>query len=118
MQLLNRSLVVGKDGQTLTGDTIVYDRANGFGEVFGNMVLTDTAKSAVLTGGYGYHNEKDNTSFATRRALAMEYSQGDTVFVHGDTIRTYLQMPDSSRVMCAYPNVRFYRTDVQECATR
>lgn len=113
VQLLNRSLVVGKDGQTLTGDTIVYDRANGFGEVFGNMVLTDTAKSAVLTGGYGYHNEKDNTSFATRRALAMEYSQGDTVFVHGDTIRTYLQMPDSSRVMCAYPNVRFYRTDVQ-----
>ena len=99
VQLLNRSLIVGKDGQTLTGDTIVYDRANGFGEVFGNMVLTDTAKSAVLTGGYGYHNEKDNTSFATRRALAMEYSQGDTVFVHGDTIRTYLQMPDSSRVM-------------------
>ena len=60
VQLLNRSLVVGKDGQTLTGDTIVYDRANGFGEVFGNMVLTDTAKSAVLTGGYGYHNEKDH----------------------------------------------------------
>ena len=102
MQLLNRSLVVGKDGQTLTGDTIVYDRANGFGEVFGNMVLTDTAKSAVLTGGYGYHNEKDYTSFATRRALAMEYSQGDTVFVHGDTTPTCV----STAPMC------------KECATR
>lgn len=112
-KLFNRSLVVGKDGQTLTGDTLIYDRNKGYGEAFGNMVLTDTAKSAILTGGYGYHNEKTNSSFATRRALAMEYSQGDTLFVHGDTIRTYLQMPDSTRVMCAYPNVRFYRTDVQ-----
>ncbi len=112
-KLFNRSLVVGKDGQTLTGDTLIYDRIKGYGEAFGNMVLTDTAKSAILTGGYGYHNEKTNSSFATRRALAMEYSQGDTIFVHGDTIRTYLQMPDSTRVMCAYPNVRFYRTDVQ-----
>ncbi len=112
-KLFNRSLVVGKDGQTLTGDTLIYDRIKGYGEAFGNMVLTDTANSAILTGGYGYHNEKTNSSFATRRALAMEYSQGDTIFVHGDTIRTYLQMPDSTRVMCAYPNVRFYRTDVQ-----
>lgn len=112
-KLFNRSLVVGKDGQTLTGDTLIYDRTKGYGEAFGNMVLTDTAKSAILTGGYGYHNEKTNSSFATRRALAMEYSQGDTIFVHGDTIRTYMQMPDSTRVMCAYPNVRFYRTDVQ-----
>lgn len=110
--LYNRSLIVGKEGQALTGDTIFYNRATGFGEVFGNMVLTDTAKSTILMGDYGYHNEKQNTSFATRRALAMEYSQKDTLYLHGDTIRTFL-MADSTRVMNAYPNVRFYRSDVQ-----
>lgn len=111
--LYNRSLIVGKGGQTLTGDTIFYDRTAGFGEAFGNMILTDSAKSTILMGDYGFHNEKSNTSFATRRALAMEFSHGDTIYVHGDTIRTYLLMPDSSRVMCAYPNVRFFRTDIQ-----
>lgn len=110
--LYNRSLVVGKSGQTLTGDTIFYDRAAGFGEVFGNMELTDSAKSTILRGQYGYHDEKSNTSFATRRALAMEFSQQDTLYVHGDTIRTFL-LPDSSRVMNAYPNVRIFRTDIQ-----
>lgn len=110
--LYNRSLVVGKDGQTLEGDTIFYNRATGFGEVFGRMVLTDSLKSTTLTGNYGYHNEKDNTSFATGRAMAMEYSQQDTLYLHGDTIRTYL-LPDSTRVMNAYPNVRFFRTDIQ-----
>ena len=110
--LYNRSLIVGKDNQTLTGDTIYYDRNTGFGEVFGNMVLVDSAKSSTIKGGYGYYNEKNENSFATKRALAMEYSQKDTLYLHGDTIRSYI-LEDSSRVMCAYPSVRFFRIDVQ-----
>ena len=110
--LYDQSLIVGKDNQTLTGDTIFYDRNTGFGEVFGNMVLTDSVKSSTITGGYGYYNEKTEDSFATKRALAMEYSQKDTLYLHGDTIKSYL-LEDSSRVMCAYPSVRFYRTDIQ-----
>lgn len=112
-ELYDRSLVVGKDGQTLTGDTLYYNRGEGYGEARGNMVMTDTTRKVILTGGYGYHNERRNESFATRRALAMEYSQGDTLFLHGDTIRTYLAVEDSSRMMVAYPNVRFFRRDVQ-----
>ena len=110
--LYDQSLIVGKDNQTLTGDTIFYDRNTGFGEVFGNMVLTDSVKSSTITGGYGYYNEKTEDSFATKRALAMEYSQKDTLYLHGDTIKSYI-LEDSSRVMCAYPSVRFYRTDIQ-----
>lgn len=110
--LYNRSLIVGKDNQTLTGDTIFYDRNTGFGEVFGNMVLTDSLKSSTIKGGYGYYNEKTEDSFATIRALAMEYSQKDTLYLHGDTIKSYI-LEDSSRVMCAYPEVRFFRIDIQ-----
>ena len=111
-KLFNRSMVVGKGGETLEGDTLIYDRGNGYGEAFGRMVLTDTAKSIILTGDYGYHNEIENRSFATRRALAKEFSQGDTLYLHGDTIRTYLDT-DSTRITCAYPNTRFYRSDIQ-----
>ena len=111
-KLFNRSMVVGKGGETLEGDTLIYDRGNGYGEAFGRMVLTDTAKSIILTGNYGYHNEIENRSFATRRALAKEFSQGDTLYLHGDTIRTYLDT-DSTRITCAYHNTRFYRSDIQ-----
>lgn len=113
--LYNRSLIVGKDGQKLTGDTIFYDRNKEFGEVFGNMVLTDSVNSSILEGNYGYHNEKENTSFATKRARAMEFSQKDTLYLHGDTIRTFL-LEDSSRVMTSYRKVRFFRVDMQGLA--
>ena len=111
--LYNKSVIVSKDNQKLTGDTIFYNRATGFGEVFGNMILVDSAKCTTIAGGYGYYNELTEESFATKNALAMEYSQKDTLFLHGDTIQAYLLTEDSTRVMNAYPNVRFYRVDVQ-----
>ena len=110
--LYNRSLVVGNNGITLTGDTVFYDRTKGYGEAFGNMVLTDSVRSSIVDGGYGYHDQVSNISFATINARAREYSQGDTLHLHGDTIRTFLDQ-DSLRIMVANPRVRFYRFNIQ-----
>ena len=110
--LYNRSLIVGKNNEKLTGDTVFYNRNLGYGEAFGNMILTDSVHSTILDGDYGYHNEKENRSFATKRARAREFSKKDTLYLHGDTIRTFLD-DDSMRVMVACPKVRFYRINVQ-----
>ena len=110
--LYERSLVVGKNGQKLTGDTVFYDRKKGYGEAFGNMILTDSVRSTILDGDYGYHNEQTNISFTTKRARAREYSRKDTLYLHADTIRTYLEN-DSMRVMAAYHRARFYRINIQ-----
>lgn len=110
--LYNRSLIVGKNNEKLTGDTVFYNRNLGYGEAFGRMILTDSVHSTILDGDYGYHNEKEHISYATKRARAKEYSQKDTLYLHADTIRTFLDK-DSLRVMVACPRVRFYRIDVQ-----
>lgn len=110
--LYDRSLLVGNNGIKLTGDTLYYDRVAGYGEAFSNMILTDSVHNSILDGDYGFHNERKNRSFATIRARAREISEGDTLYLHGDTIRTYM-LEDSSRVMIAEPNVRFFRFNMQ-----
>lgn len=110
--LYNRSLIVGKNNEKLTGDTVFYNRNLGYGEAFGRMELSDSVHSTILDGDYGYHNEKTNYSFATIRARAREFSKQDTLYLHGDTIKTYLD-DDSLRVMIASPRVRFYRINLQ-----
>lgn len=110
--LYNRSLICGKNNEKLTGDTVFYDRNLGYGEAKGRMILTDSIHSTILDGDYGYHNEKEHRSFATKRARAREFSQKDTLYLHGDTIRTYLD-DDSLRVLIASPKVRFFRVNVQ-----
>ncbi len=110
--LLKRSVITSK-GQSLTGDTIYYDRASGFGEVFGNMALTDSTRSVTMEGQYGFYNELTEYSFATDSARMLEYSRGDTLYLHADTIKSHLILPDSTRLMQAYHGVRFFRVDAQ-----
>lgn len=110
--LFSRSTVVTRRGTTLTGDTLFYDRAKGYGEAMGNMVLNDTTNKSTLYGEYGFYNELSDSAFVTGDALAKEYSRGDTLYLHGDTINAYY-FPDSTRVTNAYRRVRFYRNDMQ-----
>lgn len=111
--LYHRSMVRTRRGNTLTGDTLFYDRIKQYGEARGNMILTDSARHSSLLGNYGFYDEARDSAFVTGRALAKEYSRGDTLFLHGDTINAYLDLSDSTRVTNVFHRVRFYRSDMQ-----
>lgn len=116
--LYDHSVLIN-EGKQLTGDTLFYDRNLGIGKAFHNMVMTDTVNRNMMTGDYGYYDEKNDYAFATRRAVAIDYSQGDSLFLHADTLmmQTFYQNTDSMyREMKAFHKVRFYRQDVQGVA--
>lgn len=114
-ELLDRS-VLTNEGKRLTGDSLFYDRKLGYGEAFYNVVMNDTVNKNMLTGNYCFYNELTGNALATQRAVAIDYSQGDSLYMHGDTLRlvTYNLNTDSMyREMRVYHKVRAYRTDVQ-----
>lgn len=136
--LYDRSTVVTSQNQTLTADTIYYNRFAGYGEAFGNMELTDSAHSATVYGDYGYYNELADSSFVTGHAQIKEYSQGDTLYLHGRYIKTFIELDtttvtvdsilnpgdsiakpvtaeriDTCHIAVIYPRVRFFRSDMQ-----
>lgn len=110
--LYKRSRVHTRRGNYLTGDTLFYDRTKGYGEAFGNMELTDSARQSELRGDYGFYNELTDSAFITGNALAMEYSGADTLYLHGDTIKAYM-LEDSTKVTDVFHRVRFFRRDLQ-----
>lgn len=87
--LFENSLVTANNGNTLQGDTIYYNRELGFGEVFGNMCLTDTTNKVLMTGNYGFYNELTDSVFVTGRARAIDFSSADSLYIHADTIRAF-----------------------------
>ena len=109
--LYDRS-VVEHNSYRLIGDTIFYDRNNGFGNVYGSVFMEDTVHRLIMKGHYAYYYEKNDSAMVTDSALMMDCSQKDTLFLHADTLRT-IMLPDSSRLMKAYFNTRFYRNDIQ-----
>ncbi len=117
--LYERALITAKDGKTLQGDTVYYNRKHNYGEARGNVVITDPSNKVILDGGYGYHDDNAHYSYVTRRARAREFSQKDTIYLHADTLCTLINhvvndsVNDSVRVLRAFNQVRFYRSDVQ-----
>lgn len=97
-ELFKHSLVTTTRGSTLEGDTLYYDRASGIGEAWGNMALVDTLKNSILYGDYGYYNELIDSAFVTGHAKAMEFSKGDTLYVHGKYLFSVLRIDTLSRV--------------------
>lgn len=101
--LLSRSMIIHRDSTgnvtTLEGDSIIYDnttrisRAYMYRDPFKHsspMVITDTAQKTKLIGGFGIYNDSTREAMATIYPLLMEYSQGDTLFLRADTIKTFI----------------------------
>ena len=114
-ELLERS-VLTNNGKRMTGDSLFYDRNRGIGEAFRNVELIDTINKNMLTGGYCFYNQLTGYAFATDRAMATDFSQGDSLFIHADTLQLYtyyLNTDSVYREARAYHKVRFYRSDIQ-----
>ena len=111
-RLLDRSQVYSNDGmKVLIGDTIFYNRLTGEGEVFGDMYLEDKERKTILRGDYGFYNEQTEYGLATDSAFVVDYSQQDSLFLHGDTL---IMSTDSIfRNVKAFHDVRFWRSDFQ-----
>lgn len=97
----------------IVGDTMFYNRRSGDMTIWGNMILTDTIDKMSLCGNYGFYNEKTNAALATRKAMALQIYRGDTLFMHADTFRVVPLPEDTSRIIKAYYNVKYYRQDIQ-----
>ena len=114
-ELLDRS-VLTNEGKRLIGDSLFYNRVKGYGEAFDNVIMTDTVNKNMLTGDYCYYNELTKYAFATKKAVVVDYSQGDSLFMHADTLQMYtyyLNTDSMFRETRAYHKVRMYRADVQ-----
>ena len=104
------------NGKTLTADSLFNDDKTKISEGFGNVVYNDTVNKNAMTSNYFWYNDSMGYAFATDSAVMKDYSQGDTLFVHSDTMKVYTFNIDTDSVYrkahCYY-KVRAFRTDVQ-----
>lgn len=114
-QLFGRSTII--DGQkTITGDSLYYNSKTGASKGYGNVEFVDKKNKNSLNAGFLQYNEKTGFGFATKKAVVIDYSQKDTLYMHADTLKlfTYFINTDSMyRKVHAYDKVRVYRKDIQ-----
>lgn len=120
--LLDRSVVKQNDGETrMTGDSIIYDSETEQMEGFGNVIINNHKDMVDAQGEYVYYNSQNDSAVITGKALLIEYSMGDSLYIHADTFRLvtfYNEAHDTvvERQMRGFHKVRAYRIDMQMVA--
>ncbi len=128
--LYRRSDITSR-GRYAIGDKLTYNMQSGLGEGWGNVIMIDSISKGQLSGDHVLYSDFPRKATVTDRALAMEYSSGDTLWLHADTLRTFQELhpvmgkdslgnltDDTLRVdtvnyMTAHFNVRYFRRDLQ-----
>ena len=107
-----RNAYVVSDQNKLRGDSITYNRTLGVGEVFKNVIITDTVNNFLIKGDYAKHLESGDKSFVTGNAVIIQIENKDSLFLHGDTLYSYTDTM-ARNVLMAYHHVKFFKTDLQ-----
>ena len=114
-RLMERS-VLSNQGKMLVGDSVWYDSQTGVSEAYRNVVYIDSVNKNKLTGNYGEYYENTGYAMCTDSAVAIDFSQGDSLFMHADTFKVItfnIETDSVYRKIHAYHHVRAFRTDVQ-----
>ena len=114
-RLLDRSVMTNQ-GKTLVGDSVWHDDKTGISKAYFNVVYTDTVNKNKLTCDYGEYDDVKGYAMCTDRAVSIDYSQRDSLFMHADTFKIYtfnINTDSVYRKIHAYNKVRAYRIDVQ-----
>ena len=113
--LLDRSLVTN-NGRKITADSLFYDTNIHQGEGFGNSIFTDEQNKNMMLSQYCLYNDSLGYTMTTDSAVAVDFSQPDTLWMHADTFKIFtinIHTDSVYREMHGYHKVRSYRTDIQ-----
>lgn len=97
----------------LSGDSLLYDRANGFGRGWNNVSLTDTVQKMIITGDYAWLDEKNGKSFVTGNSMLTKIFDTDSLFLHADTLYAIQDTSKKQKTYFAFHHVRVFKTDLQ-----
>lgn len=98
------------DDRLIKGDSLYYDRNKEFASATRNVKITDSINRGVVRGHYAELYKNKDSMFVTKRALAVNFVDNDSVYIHGK--RLLVTGKEGNRIIRAFNNVRFYKTDM------
>ena len=109
----NENAYIINGNNIMRGDSLYYDRKRDFGEAHKNVSMIDTVENIIISGEKGQFFNKEGFAYVTDKALAALAEDGDTLFLHADTLHIEFDSTQTARLMNAYYKARFYKTDLQ-----
>jgi lipopolysaccharide export system protein LptA len=106
---LNKSYIKYND-RVIRGDSLYYDRTKEFASASRNVKITDSINRGIIKGHYAEMYKKKDSLFVTKRAVAINFVENDSVYIHGKKLM--VTGKEGNRIIRAFNNVRFFKKDM------
>nr|WP_166924583.1 OstA-like protein [Flavobacterium sp. JXAS1] len=107
---LLRKSYIKYDDRLIEGDSLFYNRNTEFASATRNVKITDSINRGIVKGHYAEVFKLKDSMFVTKRAVAVNFVDNDSVYIHGKKLM--VTGKEGERILRAYNNVRFYKTDM------
>lgn len=105
-----RKSYIKYDDRLIEGDSLYYDRNTEFASATRNVKITDSINRGVVKGHYAEIYKLKDSMFVTKRAVAINFVENDSVYIHGKKLM--VTGKEGERILRAYNNVRFFKVDM------
>ena len=105
-----RKSYIKYDDRLIEGDSLYYNRNTEFASATRNVKITDSVNRGIVKGHYAEVFKLKDSMYVTKRAVAVNFVDNDSVYIHGKKLM--VTGKEGDRVIRAFNNVRFYKTDM------
>lgn len=105
-----RKSYIKYDDRRIEGDSLFYNRNTEFASATRNVKITDSINKGIVKGHYAELYKLKDSMFVTKRAVAVNLVENDSVYIHGQKLM--VTGKEGERILRAFKNVRFYKTDM------
>ena len=99
------------DNKIIRGDSLYFESEKDYAAATKNVSIVDSLNNSVITGHYGEIFKARDSAIITRRALAVNIIDQDSLFIHADTL--VATGPEERRILRAYYDVRILKSDLR-----
>ena len=105
-----RKSYIKYDDRLIEGDSLYYNRNTEFASATRNVKITDSINRGIVKGHYAEVYKLKDSMFVTKRAVAVNFVDNDSVYIHGKKLM--VTGKEGERILRAYNNVRFFKVDM------
>ena len=99
------------DDKIIKGDSLYFESERDYASASKNVSIIDSINNSIITGHYGEIFKAKDSAIITRRAMAINIVDQDSLFIHADTL--VATGPQDKRILRGYYDVRILKSDIR-----
>ncbi len=103
--------VIFYDNKEIRGDSLYFENEKNYAAATNNISVIDTLNKSVINGHYGEVFKAKDSAIITRRGLAVNIIDQDSLYIHADTL--IATGPTEKKILRGYYDVRIFKTDLR-----